>query len=105
IHEKRVVTSGWLQQAEIEIISHPGVAYAALWRNMEFTLGVGIAAFLFALLLTSFFVKRSLEPLNQLSGAATQIANRDFNISLSKPDTQDLVPVFNAFESMVIRIK
>ncbi|PML95465.1 bifunctional diguanylate cyclase/phosphodiesterase [Vibrio breoganii] len=105
IHEKRVVTSGWLQLAEIEIISHPGVAYAALWRNMEFTLGVGIAAFLFALLLTSFFVKRSLEPLNQLSGAATQIANRDFNISLSKPDTQDLVPVFNAFESMVIRIK
>ncbi|GEA52171.1 GGDEF domain-containing protein [Vibrio inusitatus NBRC 102082] len=105
IHEKRVVTSGWLQLAEIEIISHPGVAYAALWRNMVVTFRVGIASFIFSLLLIGYFVKRSLQPLNQLSAAATQIANRDFNISLSKPETQELIPVFNAFESMVVRIK
>ena len=31
IHDKRVVTSGWMQLAEVEIISHPGAAYEQLW--------------------------------------------------------------------------
>ena len=33
IHDKRVVTSGWMQLAEVEIISHPGAAYEQLWQG------------------------------------------------------------------------
>lgn len=37
IHERRVVTSGWLQLAEVEIISHPGEAYIQLWQALLMT--------------------------------------------------------------------
>ena len=45
IHDSRVVTSGWLQLAEVEIISHPGEAYAQLWQAFERLAGAFVVIF------------------------------------------------------------
>lgn len=63
IHDKRVVTSGWMQLAEVEIISHPGAAYEQLWQGFIRLLSAFSVIFLAGLIAISYILRRSLKPL------------------------------------------
>ncbi len=78
LHDRRVVTSGWLQLAEIEIISHPGAAYVQLWGALK-NLGVAfLVAFTLGMLLISAMLKRSLRPLSLIIIKMEEIAQNKF---------------------------
>lgn len=103
--DSRVITSGWLQLAEIEIVSHPGDAYEQLWAalmNLLFAFGVAI---LIGLFLISFMLKRSLKPLDMIIRKMQEIAENKFGEPLVQPKTKDLIPVVNGINNMSRQIE
>lgn len=75
IHDKRVVTSGWMQLAEVEIISHPGAAYEQLWQGFIRLLSAFSVIFLAGLIAISYILRRSLKPLAAIVKKMHDIAN------------------------------
>ncbi|WED29849.1 EAL domain-containing protein [Vibrio sp. DW001] len=105
LHDRRVVTSGWLQLAEIEIISHPGAAYVQLWGALK-NLGVAfLVAFTLGMLLISAMLKRSLRPLSLIIIKMEEIAQNKFGEPLKKPKTKDLVAVVNGINTMSLQVE
>ena len=100
LEDRRVVTSGWLQLAEIEIISHPGEAYVQLWAALEHLGMVFVFSFTFGLLLISAMLKRSLRPLFLITKKMEDIAQNKFGEPLKQPKTKDLVPVVDGINLM-----
>ncbi|MDV7104855.1 EAL domain-containing protein [Vibrio sp. TH_r3] len=100
LEDKRVVTSGWLQLAEIEIVSHPGEAYVQLWAALKHLGIVFIFSFTFGMLLISAMLKRSLRPLFLITKKMQDIAENKFGEPLKQPKTKDLVPVVNGINLM-----
>lgn len=90
IHDQRVVTSGWMQLAEVEIISHPGEAYSQLW-NALIRLSIAFGAIFFAgLVAISVIVRRALRPLQMIVNKMEQVARNYFGDPLPLPKTKDL---------------
>jgi EAL domain-containing protein (putative c-di-GMP-specific phosphodiesterase class I)/GGDEF domain-containing protein len=105
LHDRRVVTSGWLQLAEIEIISHPGEAYEQLWAALK-NLAVAFAiAFSLGMLLVSAMLKRSLRPLALIIVKMEEIAQNKFGSPLQPPKTKDLIPVVNGINMMSLQVE
>ena len=104
-HDRRVVTSGWLQLAEIEIISHPGDAYEQLWAalvNLFYAFSVAIIA---GLIMVSLMLKRSLRPLNLIIKKMKEIAENNFGEPLQRPKTKDLIPVVDGINAMSAQVE
>lgn len=100
LHDQRVVTSGWLQLAEIEIISHPGNAYEQLWAALKHLISAFLSAFLLGLVLIYLMLKRSLKPLSLIIEKMEEIAHNRFGNPLDIPTTKDLIPVVNGINLM-----
>ena len=64
VHDRRVITSGWMQLAEVEIVSHPGPAYDQLWQAFTRLLSIFGVIFLLGLVSISWILKRALRPLS-----------------------------------------
>jgi len=105
LHDRRVVTSGWLQLAEIEIISHPGQAYEQLWEALKNLCFAFFIAFSIGMLLVSFMLKRSLRPLTLIIKKMEDIAQNQFGEPLHPPKTKDLIPVVNGINSMSLQVE
>ncbi len=100
IHDKRVLTSGWMQLAEVEIISHPGQAYAQLWALLQrlcYAFGIILVV---GLLSVSLLVKHALAPLKAISNKMQMMAKHQFDQELPLPNTADLIPVVEGINYM-----
>lgn len=105
IHDKRIVTSGWLQLAEVEIISHPGEAYTQLW-NAFVRLGIAFAIItLLSLAAVAFIVRHALKPLKTIVDKMEQIARNHFSEPLPLPNTKDLIHVVEGINSMSKKVE
>ncbi|MBD0786038.1 EAL domain-containing protein [Vibrio sp. Y2-5] len=105
IHDQRVVTSGWMQLAEVEIISHPGEAYSQLW-NALIRLSIAFGAIFFAgLVAISVIVRRALRPLQMIVNKMEQVARNYFGDPLPLPKTKDLISVVEGINSMSAQVE
>lgn len=100
IHDRRVVTSGWMQLAEVEIVSHPGDAYAQLWQAFVRLLIAFSIIFSIGLLAIAFILKRALRPLQLIVTKMEQVARNHFGDPLPRPATKDLIYVVDGINSM-----
>ncbi|NIY82889.1 bifunctional diguanylate cyclase/phosphodiesterase [Vibrio hepatarius] len=100
IHDRRVVTSGWMQLAEVEIVSHTGDAYTQLWSAFERLLIAFSFIMLIGLLAISFILRRALRPLQLIVTKMEQVARNQFGDPLPRPATQDLIYVVDGINSM-----
>ncbi|PFG58647.1 diguanylate cyclase/phosphodiesterase [Vibrio sp. ES.051] len=105
IHDKRVVTSGWMQLAEVEIISHPGAAYEQLWQGFVGLLSAFAIIFLAGLAAISYILRRSLKPLTAIVNKMHQITNNQFGEPLTRPKTKDLIAVVDGINMMSAQIE
>ncbi|MGY3572475.1 bifunctional diguanylate cyclase/phosphodiesterase [Vibrio paucivorans] len=100
IHDRRVVTSGWMQLAEVEIVSHPGDAYAQLWKAFERLVLAFCLIFTIGLISIAFILKRALRPLQLIVTKMEQVAKNQFGEPLPRPATKDLIYVVDGINSM-----
>lgn len=100
IHDRRVVTSGWMQLAEVEIVSHTGDAYTQLWSAFERLIIAFSFIMLIGLLAISFILRRALRPLQLIVTKMEQVARNQFGDPLPRPATQDLIYVVDGINSM-----
>lgn len=105
IHDSRVVTSGWMQLAEVEIVSHPGDAYAQLWKAFEDLVIVFCIVLLIGLLAISFILQRALKPLRMIVEKMEQVARNHFGEPLPRPATVDLISVVDGINSMSAQLE
>ncbi|EGA71702.1 hypothetical protein VISI1226_12986 [Vibrio sinaloensis DSM 21326] len=105
IHDRRVVTSGWMQLAEVEIVSHPGQAYVQLWLAFERLVIAFCIIALIGLFSISFILKRALKPLNLIVNKMEQVARNQFGDPLPRPATQDLIYVVDGINSMSAQLE
>lgn len=105
IHDSRVVTSGWMQLAEVEIISHPGGAYQQLWLAFEDLVIAFCIVLLIGLLAISFLLKRALNPLDRIVVKMKQVAQNKFGEPLPLPKTTDLLSVVEGINSMSAQLE
>ncbi len=105
IHDRRVVTSGWMQLAEVEIVSHPGDAYTQLWLAFERLVIAFCIIMLIGLFSISFILKRALRPLQLIVNKMEQVANNQFGEPLPRPATQDLIYVVDGINTMSAQLE
>lgn len=105
IHDRRVITSGWMQLAEVEIVSHPGPAYSQLWQSFTRLATVFALIFVIGLLAISWIVKRSLKPLDLIIAKMNQIAKNQFGEPLARPKTKDLILVVDGINHMSTQVE
>lgn len=105
IHDKRVITSGWLQLAEVEIVGHPGQAYQQLWNAFTKLVTAFSILLLLGLLAISLIVRRSLSPLSAITKKMQNVANNQFGEPLEQPKTKDLVAVVEGINSMSAQVE
>lgn len=104
ISENRVITSGWIQLAEVEIVTHPGYAYQQLWNSltqlgMIFFIVIGLG-----IVVISMVVKRALSPLQSIVIKMKEVSENNFDTKLAKPKTKDLEAVISGINSMSSQI-
>ncbi|OLQ93280.1 diguanylate cyclase [Vibrio panuliri] len=105
IHDSRVVTSGWMQLAEVEIISHPGGAYQQLWIAFEDLVIAFCIVLLIGLCAISFLLKRALNPLDMIVTKMKLVAQNKFGEPLPLPKTTDLISVVEGINSMSAQLE
>lgn len=105
IHEKRVVTSGWLQLAEVEIVSHPGEAYRQLWDALIRLSIVFGCLFVVGLISIALIIRHALRPLHAIVLKMEQVAHSQFGKPLPRPSTKDLVHVVDGINRMSSQVE
>lgn len=104
-HGNSLIMKGWRQIGKIEVISHPGYAYAELWRvslqSFWLILFIGITSCLLVVLVVRF----ALAPLAEMEALALAISNRQFLTMGKIPWAQELRSVTKAMNTMSIRVK
>ncbi len=100
IHDSRVVTSGWMQLAEVEIVSHTGDAYTQLWSAFQRLIIAFSLILLIGLLAIAFILRRALRPLQLIVKKMEQVAHNQFGEPLPRPATQDLIYVVDGINNM-----
>ncbi|SKA64409.1 diguanylate cyclase (GGDEF) domain-containing protein [Enterovibrio nigricans DSM 22720] len=101
ITEERTFTSGWLQLAEVTVVSHPGYAYREMWRaTIQLGIWIGVL-FIIAMLIIATQLSRSLRPLKTITDRAQDIARNKFNSEpIPLPPTTELKMVVTAINQM-----
>ncbi|BCL71702.1 putative GGDEF and EAL domain-containing protein [Vibrio nigripulchritudo MADA3029] len=105
IHDRRVVTSGWLQLAEVEIISHPGDAYFQLWQALTSLVTLFTGIFIIGVVVISAVVRRALKPLTLIIQKMEEVANNHFGEPLERPRTRDLIAVVDGINAMSAQVE
>ncbi|MBD1558103.1 EAL domain-containing protein [Vibrio sp. S9_S30] len=105
IHDRRVVTSGWLQLAEVEIISHPGDAYFQLWQALTSLVTLFTGIFIIGAVVISAVVRRALTPLTLIIHKMQEVANNNFGEPLERPRTRDLIAVVDGINTMSAQVE
>lgn len=105
ITEERTFTSGWMQLAQIKVISHPGHAYHQMWQTtLQLTFWLSVIFFI-AMIIIGLQLKRSLLPLKTITKHALDIANNKFNEPIPNPPTIELQNVVSAINQMSAQLE
>lgn len=100
-----LVMSGWRQAATVHVRSHPGYAYAELWRNGMETLWWFSAAALGTLVLGLLMLRMVLRPLRAVEAQAEAICTRDYRLQAKLPRTRELRRMVEAMNRMSSKVK
>ena len=100
ITQTTTLTSGWLQLANLTVISSPISAYIQLWKaTIQLALGF-ITSLLLTAIVLSLVLNKVLRPLKQIQKSAQEIAHNHFTDPLPIPHTRELFDLVIAFNSM-----
>lgn len=100
ITEKQTFTNGWLQLAEVTVVSHPGFAYQEFWQSsIQLVTGISIL-FLIAIFIIGLQLRRSLRSLKSITEHAHDIANNKFSEPIPQAPTIELNAVVTAINQM-----
>ncbi|MGB4072521.1 cyclic di-GMP receptor LapD [Pseudomonas sp.] len=100
-----IVSDGWRQAAQVQVISHPLFAVGKLWQS---TLGNLLWLALSGMLcigLGVLLLKRQLRPLDYMVEQSNAIARREFLSLPELPKTPEFRRVVNAMNQMVGKLK
>ena len=100
-----LITVGWKHVATLTVRSHPGFAYAELWRSVVETFWWSVGSFLIALIVVIFVIRLVLKPLAQMEAQALAIADREFPILEKLPFTRELRRAVIAMNKMSLKVK
>lgn len=99
------VMSGWNQAGTIFIKSHPGYAYATLWKDVTgMTIWFAACAF-FVLIVGGFGLRMLLRPLVAVERQADALCRKEYRIQEPLPWTKELRRVVQAMNRMTGKVK
>lgn len=100
-----IVMDGWRQAAKIEVVSHPGHAYAELYRVSVRSFWVLLAAAIVSLVVVVVVLRLALRPLDDMEAQAVAISKRQFKVLSKLPWARELHRVASAMNSMVVAVE
>ena len=100
-----MVMSGWQQTGVVKVSSHPGFAYAQLWRNISDMFRWFLFSAVLASLLGVVLLRWLLKPLRDIEWQADAICRRDFPVLEPLPKTSDLRRIVEAMNRLANRVK
>ncbi|EKE69936.1 EAL domain-containing protein [Gallaecimonas xiamenensis] len=105
IAQEQVLTSGWLQVANLKVVANPAVAYQALWQTgVQLCLTLG-GLYLLLLLVTWRGLRILMRPLHAVARQARCITKRQFGDPIPEPRTRELKSMVAAINEMTDRVK
>ncbi len=100
-----IVMDGWRQAARIEVVSHPGHAYAELWRVSVRSAWVLLAVAIVSLVVVLVVLRLALRPLDDMERQAISISQRQFTVMPKLPWARELHRVTNAMNTMCVAVE
>jgi diguanylate cyclase (GGDEF)-like protein len=100
-----IVMDGWRQAAVIEVVSHPGHAYAELWRVSSRSFWVLLVVAIASLVVVLVVLRLALRPLDDMEAQAINISKRQFTILPKLPWARELHRVANAMNNMCLAVE
>lgn len=100
-----IVMDGWRQAATIEVVSHPGHAYAELWRVSVRSGWVLLVVAIVSLVVVLVVLRLALRPLDDMEQQAINISKRQFTILEKLPWARELHRVANAMNNMCLAVE
>jgi EAL domain-containing protein (putative c-di-GMP-specific phosphodiesterase class I)/GGDEF domain-containing protein len=99
------VISGWIPFGKIELMLHPGFAYASLYNNLTTSLIWFSLLFLIVLSLLWFMLHVLLKPLREINRQANAIHENKFIQQTSLPKTLELRRVVEAMNRLIAKVQ
>ncbi len=100
-----IVMDGWRQAAKIEVVSHPGHAYAELYRVSMRSFWVLLTAAIASLVVVLVVLRLALRPLDDMEAQAIAITKREFKVLAKLPWARELHRVASALNQMVVSVE
>ena len=100
-----IVMDGWIQAAQIEVVSHPGHAYAELYRISVRSTWVLLVVAVLSLVTVLVVLRLALRPLDDMEQQAINISRRQFTLLPKLPWARELHRVANAMNAMVVAVE
>ena len=100
-----IVMDGWRQAATIEVVSHPGHAYAELWRVSVRSAWVLLFVAIASLAVVLVVLRLALRPLDEMEAQAINIAKRQFAVLPRLPWARELHRVAQAMNAMCVAVE
>jgi diguanylate cyclase (GGDEF)-like protein len=100
-----IVMDGWIQAAQIEVVSHPGHAYAELYRISQRSTWVLLVVAVLSLITVLVVLRFALKPLDDMEQQAINISKRQFTLLPKLPWARELHRVANAMNGMVVAVE
>jgi diguanylate cyclase (GGDEF)-like protein len=100
-----IVMDGWRQAAVIEVVSHPGHAYAELWRVSVRSFWLLLVVAIVSLVVVLVVLRLALRPLDEMEAQAINISKRQFTILRKLPWARELHRVANAMNNMCLAVE
>ncbi|MHA6492801.1 cyclic di-GMP receptor LapD [Pseudomonas borbori] len=100
-----IVSDGWRQAAQVEVISHPLFAVGRLWSSALASLLWLTLSGVLCICLGLLLLKRQLRPLDYMVEQSNAISRREFLSIAQLPTTPEFRRVVNAMNQMVGKLK
>ena len=102
---RTLVSSGWRQMGALNVKSHPGYAYKALWKaTSDMGKVYGIAGLL-VLIFGAGGLRLLLRPLHRIEEQAENLSRRQYTFQEQLPRTRELRSVVVAMNTMTSKVK
>lgn len=100
-----IVSDGWRQAAQVQVVSHPLFAVGKLWQSALGSLLWLALSSLLCIVLGGLLLKRQLRPLDYMVEQSNAIARREFLSLPQLPRTPEFRRVVAAMNQMVEKLK